>query len=537
MSSPSSKLTMKQASRIVTVAGWLFVLTLISAWLYFGSDAYVRQLLRTTITLSLQVTAITIPLGALLSILLCRTDLPGGKIWPFLCAGLLILPTYVLISGWDAVVGPIGWAKTFLPQTVSIVAFRWWSAVLLHSLLALPGVVLILSLALSKPESELEDIGLMHWPWPIVLLRVSLRRAAPLLLVCALWIFVTVSGEIAVTDIYQIRTMAEEIYLSIGASSTGTGEFPYQGIIPFLVLSAAAALLALSIAENSLRAQSLVSHVTSRPYSLRAAKWPLFLVVCLIGLPLLLVPLGSLIYKAGLHVEYPDGDRPFQTWSVQHTVGTLQLAPTQFADVLYWTAIHAALSGSVALALAIGFAWAERCRPSLRIVFSLLVICTIAIPGPLVGLGLLRLLSNGGEFGIFLRDRTLFAPVAAAAIRSLPWIVLLLRHAFRTIPQEHLELAKLHGWGGVRSFFSIALPQRWALVMAGLLFAIGLCLSEVATSLVVTPPGVELASVRMMGMLHSGVENQLAGLALLLGAAYALALIPLFILLRLSKNS
>ena len=100
--------------------------------------------------------------------MLCRTDLPGGKIWPFLCAGLLILPTYVLISGWDAVIGPIGWAKTLIsqldgsasanvqiqggwgkaifPQTVSIMAFRWWSAVLLHSLLALPGVVLILSL-------------------------------------------------------------------------------------------------------------------------------------------------------------------------------------------------------------------------------------------------------------------------------------------------------------------------------------------------------------------------------------------------------
>ena len=54
-------------------------------------------------------------------------------------------------------------------------------------------------------------------------------------------------------------------------------------------------------------------------------------------------------------------------------------------------------------------AWAERWRPSLRFVDSLLVVCTIAIPGPLVGLGLLKLLSNSGSIGIFFRDRTLFA--------------------------------------------------------------------------------------------------------------------------------
>ena len=72
--------------------------------------------------------------------------------------------------------------------------------------------------------------------------------------------------------------------------------------------------------------------------------------------------------------------------------------------------------------------------------------------------------------------------------------------------------------------------------MASLLFAIGLCLSEVATTLVVTPPGVELASVRMMGMLHSGVDNQLAGLACSWAAASAVALLPLAFLLRKTRT-
>lgn len=523
--------------RSLQVAIWIVLLGLCAAWLYVSSDEYLRQILKTTVFLSLQVTCITVPLGIVLATALSRTNLPGGRIWPFLCASLLILPSFVLISGWDAVIGPIGWAKSWFPASISLVAVRWWSAVLLHSLLALPGVILILSLGLTRPDTELEEVGLLQWPWPMVLLRVTLRRAAPLLVSCALWIFVTVSGEIAVTDIYQIRTVAEEIYLSTGASSTGTGEFPYQGILPFLFLTGIASLLALSLADGVLRTDGVVTHRCVIRFSLGAVKWPIAILVAMICLTLLLIPLASLIYKAGLHVQYPQGGRPFQTWSLEHTSGTLLRAPENFAKEIYWTFLHAFLGGAMTLFIAVGLAWLERCRPSFKIVISILIVVAIAIPGPLVGIGLLKLLSGAGSIGVSLRDRTLFGPIAASALRALPWIVLLLRYSFQTIPQEQLEVARLEGWGVIRSLFAIALPQRWAMLAASLLFSAAICLSDVSTNLLVTPPGVELASVRMMGMLHSGVDNQLAGLALLLGAIYALALIPLALLLRLAHRN
>jgi iron(III) transport system permease protein len=528
---------MKQMSRQTFELLLAFMLTLIAfAWLFTIADDFLRSILWTTLTLASWVIIFTIPTGALLSLWLSRTDLPGGRLWPLLCAALLILPTFVLISGWDAILGPIGWAKHWIPENWSIATVRWWLAVFLHSLLALPGVILVVSLGLSRSDAEIEDLGLLHWPWPLVLLFVSLRRACPLLLATALWIFVTVCSEIAVTDIYQIRTVAEEIYLSTGASATGVGDFPYQGILPFLMLTGVAAYLALTLSEGVLRNQAVLSHLTGRRFSLRALRWPSAFAVGSLFLLLLAAPVGSLIYKAGLHVQYDVDSRPFQTWSFEHTAGTLRRAPSEFGDVLYWTFLHATVAGAATLFVALTLSWAQRWQSRVQFANTLLIVVILAIPGPLVGIGLLKILGNSGSLGIFLRNRTLFAPVAASVIHSLPWMLLLIGHSFRTLTQAQIDICRLHGWGAVRTLLFVAIPQRWPIIALCFLFSFSLSTSEVATTLLVYPPGVELASVRMMGMLHSGVDNPLAGLALLLIGAFVLAILPVAWLFRILES-
>lgn len=519
---------------------WAFIVglgLLCAGWLFFASDDHLRRLLSTSTTLAAWVILFTLPLGAFLSILFSRTNLPGARAWPFVCAALLILPTYIQISGWHAIIGPVGWAQAWIPRDTSLPTVNWWSAILLHSLLALPGVVLLVSFGLSRSEAELEEIALLHWPWPLVLLRVALRRAAPLLLTAALWIFVTVCGEIAVTDIYQIRTVGEEIYLAVGNSTTATGEFPYAGLLPFLLLISLVTYSALSMADHALRVDAVVAHRQVRRFDLGRAKWPTSVIFVGLLSILLSVPLLSLFYKAGIHVALDAEGKRFQTWSLDHTWGTLSLAPREFSDILYWSFLHAAVAGTATLFLAVPLAWLQHSSVRWRWFCDLLITLLIAIPGPLVGIGLLKLLSNTGDMGVFLRDRTLFAPAAASTLRALPWILLLLRYSFQTLPEEHLELGRLQGWGRVRRLWSIALPQRWSILAAGLIFGACLCLNDVATSLLVVPPGVTLASVRMMGMLHSGVDNPLAGLALLLIGIYAMGLLGLAYLLRATERS
>src|SRR5262245_53006811 len=54
-------------------------------------------------------TAIALPLGTLLAVLLGRFALPGRRQAVALLGVLLFLPLYVQLSGWDAAVGKLGW--------------------------------------------------------------------------------------------------------------------------------------------------------------------------------------------------------------------------------------------------------------------------------------------------------------------------------------------------------------------------------------------------------------------------------------------
>src|SRR5687767_4625934 len=54
-------------------------------------------------------TAIALPIGTLLALLIGRCDLPGRR-WAAAGLGvLLFLPLYVQLCGWDAVAGRLGW--------------------------------------------------------------------------------------------------------------------------------------------------------------------------------------------------------------------------------------------------------------------------------------------------------------------------------------------------------------------------------------------------------------------------------------------
>ena len=76
---------------------------------------------------------------------------------------------------------------------------------------AIPWVVLIIGLGIRLIEPELEEAALLETSAWNVLLRVTLARSLPALVVAALWILVTTAGEITVTDLYQVRTYAEEV--------------------------------------------------------------------------------------------------------------------------------------------------------------------------------------------------------------------------------------------------------------------------------------------------------------------------------------
>jgi len=163
----------------------------------------------------------------------------------------------------------------------------------------------------------------------------------------------------------------------------------------------------------------------------------------------------------------------------------------------------------------------------------LIAVLGLTIPGPLVGAGLIRLLNydlppaipwgagTAKSWLLVLYDHTPLATIIAQAIRALPLAILLLWHSFATLDRDVLDAAALDGLSPARVFWQIALPQRWRAVVAAWIAALAVAAGDLAWSHLVTPPGLDLLSRRVFGLVHSGVEEQVAAISLVNIIVYA----------------
>jgi ABC-type spermidine/putrescine transport system permease subunit II len=109
-------------------------------------------------------------------------------------------------------------------------------------------------------------------------------------------------------------------------------------------------------------------------------------------------------------------------------------------------------------------------------------------------------------------------------VRVAPLLFAALWWGLRTLDDEPLEAAALDGAGPLRKLWSIALPQRWPLLLAAVLMSLAIASGDVSASLLVLPPGYgETIARRMFGWIHVGADDQLAGVAILGWLAYLAA--------------
>ena len=120
-----------------------------------------------------------------------------------------------------------------------------------------------------------------------------------------------------------------------------------------------------------------------------------------------------------------------------------------------------------------------------------------------------------------LYDRSILAPFLALLVRGLPPAIFVLWYALRTVPREMLEAAAVDGAGPVARFWLIALPLRWPAVGLAFVVSLAVALGDLAASILVVPPGVQTLSIHIFGLLHYGVEDQVAGVCLALLALFA----------------
>ena len=324
----------------------------------------------------------------------------------------------------------------------------------IHGLWAVPWVTLIVATALRWSEPELEEAALLDATYVQVFLHVTLRRAWPGVVAASVWILLVATSEIVVTDLYQVRTLAEELYTGFALANDPATTF---GGFTAVVLTGALTGAALMILDGWLVAADHVPTRAPLVFRLGRWRWPVTLLASVVIVLLVVVPVGNLVYQVGLVVRQVDGV-PVRSWSLGRSVELLVPLPSTYPFAALWEFRHAYLwtlaigvaSATLTVALAAPLAWTGR-RGGLWALPAVIVAAAGAgTMGPLVGVVLIQVFTwSDQSWVVWLYDRTVLAPVLAATWRCLPMAVLICWFAFGGLTRVLLDAARVDGAGPI----------------------------------------------------------------------------------------
>ena len=497
------------------IALCLASLGLAAAVTWLTVDEPARRLLANTFKLCGSTAAISLPVGVLLAMLLTRTNVAGkGFAWLLLLT-LLFLPLHSTAAGWVSVLGKLGSQAPALHQTAQPLVDGMAAVIWIHAMAAIPWVTLIVSLGLSAIPREVEEAAILDISPTRFFLGVGLRYYLPFVLAAALWAVITTAGEMTVTNLYMVSTYAEEFYnnVALKADSPTSGMQHLPGICGTVLMVLAICGMIASLLPAGLGRQ----FQSPRSYELGTWRWPLTLLGWCLLLLVFGVPLVSLALKAGM-VKHAVGSTYERAWSPSAFFNILITTPWRFRAELGVSALYA-LCGA-AVALFVGLPLTVLARPGGIRSWPAIITAAVcwAIPGPLVGLSLTWLLNWNFAPLIFLMDKTPLAPALAMGIKALPITILVLWSALASIPRQTLEAARLDGVGGLSLFWRIMLPQRAAAIAAAGVIAFAIGLADLAWSILVLH--TDTVQRRVFGLIHAGVDEQVAGISLVTLALY-----------------
>jgi iron(III) transport system permease protein len=499
----------------------------------------VRGILFNTLQLASAATAIALPLGVLVALLLVKTTLPGRGGMLALWRAMIFVPLFVHVAGWQAGFGVDGWFRwSSTPGYSNPLIDGWWGAIWIHAMAAVPWVVCIVAAGLGSTPSSPEEAASLVVPPGRVLWLVTLPAAAPSVAIAAAWVFTLTASEMTVTDFFQIRTFAEEIYTqeSMGGApidNPGAEVAPWPwwpksiGVVAGTLVLAAMATGVLASLYRWLRHAGRVVDYRQWQAPLRGSM--AWLASLAAGLALVLtagLPLAGLVYKAGLGSRLtPSGY--VREWSTQKLGTELAGAIPHYHRELGQSLGVGVAVASVCVLVAVAIGWHLRHARRLPLGWLTLFALILAVPGPLLGLLVIRLMNQPADSWLagltVLYDDTLTPWIVVQSIRYFGIASLIVFAGMSRVPQPLLDAAKVDGVGAVGRLFRVALPLAWPAVGAAWFVTFALSIAELSASVVVAPPMAPTLSIQIFQHLHQGAEARVAAICLVLLAMVAVA--------------
>ncbi|OGO14944.1 MAG: hypothetical protein A2Z14_16995 [Chloroflexi bacterium RBG_16_48_8] len=443
--------------------------------------------------------ALAVAVGGILLSILAGTALWRWRRGPasFLRWFLFVLtpiPPYLHALGWSSFILEIstllaswGFPSIMLRGWVA----SWWVQMMALAPLAI-GVTLI---GFESIDPGLVEAARMQRPDLDGFLKITLPLAVPIILAGGSFVFLLSLIDYSVPSLFQVSTYSLEIFAEFSSSNQPTRAFLLA--LPLLLIT----LATISFSQRALRNTPMQPPWKSRLWE-TPPRWSngfriLQSIAMILLLSQILVPLISQALLAG---------------PLENIISTVQAAHAEIISTC-WIALF-----TILIALPIALPIAQKLLDK-RSIWWGLVTLPLAIPSPLIGIGLINIWNHASTQNIYT---SFFMPVFAAIARFTPLAAILLFTQLRRIDPILLDAARLLQKNALQSWLQIRLPLLipGMLGTAGILFV--LTTGELGAALLVAPPGQATLTMRIFNFLHYGASNTVAGLGLTMTVAVLL---------------
>ncbi len=518
---------MKQHRRYWQLPIWAALLGIIAGVLFFCALPNQRAIGFRTLLLGLSASAIAFPLAALSAWAIRESAVIGRRLLQA-CICLAVVPVYLNVGYQDAAIGKLGWLTSNSNQVLTPLFSGWPAAAWAHATSLLPQFALLILFALGTKKTY-EEQGLIEASAWQVFFHITLRRLLPLALLSVLWGIVVCSREIAVTDLYQIGTLAEQLYLGYALNQPGgtagnwtTDQLAQAGNIGwtislglFFALTSVATLAASMFNRQIKENRNLAGTIPQRPpHHLTSSKIAMATAVFMLLL-LVAIPMFNVVYRVGLAVEVRD-QGPSLVWKMSNAISAISKTASDHQDAFYWSAIIAVISSTIVLLTAFTGCWLARERKEFAVALIFVWATLCGCSGPAIGITISQWFAATSLSPIiWLYDQTILPAVLANSVFVWPMAVIGSWAIVLRVPKDQLDHAETENVGVLRRGVEFGIRQN-SRALLGLWILVGaICFGELSATQMVLPPGIETVPQVTLGKLHAGVDEATAALTIL----------------------
>ena len=431
----------------------------------------------------------------------------------WLVVALAAVPPYMHGLTWNTAAAfvtrtlHLGGASGLTPQ-------GWVAAWWVQTMALLPLAVVLALLGFEAIHPRLVEAGRVQRGDLAVLGSLGIPLAGPMVLAGAGLLFVLSLLDYTVPGLYNLNVYALDVFAEFSASGDPARALVLS--VPLLIVAAVVVYFSQATWRNAAVEPARGRRAWSTPPA-----WPRWFAaletaaLAVLGLQVVVL----CVTLAG----------------ITHSAGALVTGVSAAGDEVVFSALVAALAAVCCLPLAVVAARGMAAEGWWSRTWWLLVMLPLAVPAPLVGIGLIALWNRPVAVEVY---GTTAMPVLAALARFTPFAALVMLAQVRRIDVQLLEAARLLRPGRLAVGTRIWLPLAAPGLVAAAAVCFALTIGELGATLVVAPPGRATVTMRVYNLLHYGATDQVAGLSLtIVVVTLAAALLAAAVLVLLRRHA